>query len=144
MNTALSPITIIYTGEPVTVARGQITGDMFVPNLGYDGIVDELPGASAVSLFRDAASTGALVIPDALTIDCYPRDDYQFNGFILLVRSEQDAAFALTSGWCDIETIGRARGDHRADNDPTVVREALEIMAREINAALCADCECAT
>lgn len=136
MSTVLSPITVIYAGEPVTVARERITGDMFVPNLGHDGVLDDLPGATAVSLFREAASEGALVIPEELTIDCYPRDDYQSNGFILVIRPEPDSSFGLTAGWCDIEPIARARDDHRADNDPTVVREALEVMAREINTAL--------
>lgn len=144
MSTALSSITIIYAGEPLTVAAGQITGDMFVPNLGYDGLLDDLPGATAASLFREAASEGALVIPDELTIDCYARDDYHFNGFLLLIRPEPDAAFALTSGWCDVETIARARGDHRADNDPAVVHEALEVMAREVNTALGAEHELGT
>jgi hypothetical protein len=136
MSTALSSITIIYAGEPVTVAAGQITGDMFVPNLGYDGLLDDLPGATAVSLFREATSERALVIPDELTIDCHARDDYHFNGFLLLIRPEPDVPFGLTSGWCDVETIARARGDHRADNDPTVIHEALEVIAREVNVAL--------
>ncbi len=114
---------------------------MFVPNLGYDGLLDDLPGATAVSLFREAASEGALVIPDELTIDCHSRDDYHFNGFLLLIRPEPDAPFGLTSGWCEVETIARERGDHRADNDPAAVREALEVMAREVNAALGAEHE---
>ena len=141
MSTALSPITIIYAGEPVTVARERITGDMFVPNLGHDGVLDDLPGATAVSLFRDAASAGALVIPEELTIDCYPRDDFQSNGFIFVIRPEPDSSVGVTGGWCDVEPIARVRGDHRADNDPTVVREALEVMAREISAALAVDGE---
>ncbi|MFI4984891.1 MAG: hypothetical protein ACHP93_04050 [Solirubrobacterales bacterium] len=141
MSTALSPITIVYRGQPVTVARERITGDMFVPNLGQDGVIDDLPGATAVSLFREADAEGALVIPDELAIDCYPRDDYHFNGFIIVIRPEPDAPFGLTSGWCDIESIARARGDYRADNDSIVVTEALEFIARKINVALGADCD---
>jgi hypothetical protein len=144
MSTALSSITIVFAGEPVEVARERITGDMFVPNLGEDGFCDGQPGSSAASLFREAASKGALVVPDELTVECYARDDFHFSGFLLVIRPEPEAAFGITSSWCDVETIARARGDHRADNDPTVIREALDFMAREINSALGAEYELGT
>lgn len=112
---------------------------MFVPNLGYDGVVDDLPGASAVSLVREAVGEGALVVPDELTVECHARDDYHFSGFLLVIAPEPGAAFGITSGWCDVETIARTREDHRADNDPTVVREALDFIAHEINTALGVD-----
>jgi hypothetical protein len=144
MSTVLSSITIVYAGEPVEVARERITGDMFVPNLGEDGFCDDQPGSSAASLFREAASKGALVVPDELTVECHARDDFHFSGFLLVIRPEPEAAFGITSSWCDVETIARARGDHRADNDPTVIREALDFMAREINAALGVEYELGT
>jgi hypothetical protein len=139
MSTALSSIAIVYAGEPVEVARERITGDMFVPNLGYDGVVDDLPGATVVSLVREAVGEGALVVPDELTVECHASDDYHFSGFLLVIAPEPGAAFGITSGWCDVETIARTREDHRADNDPTVVREALDFIAREINTALSVD-----
>jgi hypothetical protein len=136
MSTMLSSITIVYAGEPVEVDRERITGDMFVPNLGYDGVIDDLPGATAISLFREAVGEGALVVPDELTVECHGRDGYESSGFLLVIQPEPGAPFGVTSGWCDVETIARAREDPRADNDPSVVGEALEVMAREINTAL--------
>jgi hypothetical protein len=139
MSTALSSITIVYAGEPVEVEQERITGDMFVPNLGYDGVIDDLPGATAVSLFREAVGEGALVVPDELIIECHARDGFEFSAFLFVIQPEPGAPFGVTSGWCDVETIARAREDQRADNDPSVVGEALEVMASEINAALAVD-----
>lgn len=42
----------------------------------------------------------------------------------------------VTCGWRDVENIVRAEGDSRPDNDRRLVKEALEFMAAEMNAAL--------
>jgi hypothetical protein len=75
-------LTIAYTGELVAVDPERITEEMFVPNVGYDDDLraDDQPGASAVSLFREAESEGALVIPDSLAVACHARDDLRFSG----------------------------------------------------------------
>jgi hypothetical protein len=131
-------LTIAYTGELVAVDPERITEEMFVPNVGYDGDLraDDQPGASAVSLFREAESEGALVIPDSLAVDCHARDDLRFSGFMLVAQPTGDLCTGVTRGWCDAETIARSRGDERKDNDPAVVNEALEVIAAELNAAL--------
>ncbi len=138
MSTTQSPLRIAYTGDPVAVDPERITEEMFVPNLGFDGDLraDDQPGAGAVSLFRQAESEGALVIPDCLTVDCYARDDLHSSGFMLVAQPAGGLCSGVTRGWCDAETIARSRGDERKDNDPAVVKEALELMAGEINAAL--------
>jgi len=131
-------LTIAYTGEPATVDPERITEEMCVPNVGCNGDLraDDQPGASAVSLFRDAESEGALVIPDYLTVDCHARDDLHFSGFMLVAHPAGDLCTGITRGWCDAETIARSRGDERKDNDPAVVKQALEFIAAELNAAL--------
>jgi hypothetical protein len=138
MSAAQSRLTITYTGDAVTVDPERITEEMFVPNVGFNGDLraDDQPGAGAVSLFREAESEGALVIPDCLTIDCHARDDLRFSGFMLLAQPTGDLCTGVTRGWCDAETIARSRGDKREDNNPAVVKEALEFMAAEINTAL--------
>ncbi len=131
-------LTIAYTGELVAVDPERITEEMFVPNVGYDDDLraDDQPGASAVSLFREAESEGALVIPDSLAVDCHARDDLRFSGFMLVAQPIEDLCTGVTRGWCDAETIARSRGDERKDNDPAVVTEALSVIAAELNAAL--------
>jgi hypothetical protein len=138
MSTTQSPLRIAYTGDPIAVDPERITEEMFVPNLGLDGDLraDDQPGAGAVSLFRQAEGEGALSIPDCLTVDCYARDDLHFGAFMLVAQPAGEPCTGVTRGWCDAETIARSRGDERKDNDPAVVREALELMAAEINAAL--------
>jgi hypothetical protein len=42
----------------------------------------------------------------------------------------------VTCGWHDVGNLARRDGDDRADNDPLVIKEALEFIAAEINSAL--------
>jgi hypothetical protein len=132
------PLETIYTDGPVTVNPEWILEVMRVPNLGFDGDLcrDERPGAAAVCLFKEAQSAGALVIPDDLIVDCYARDSFYLNGFILVARPANNLCTGVTRGWCDVLAIARLRGDERNDNDPEVVEEALAFMAGKLNAAL--------
>jgi hypothetical protein len=127
-----------YADDRVTVNPEWILDVMRVPNLGFDGDLcrDERPGAATVCLFKEAQSAGALVIPDYLIVDCYSRDNFYINGFILIARPAYNLCMGVTRGWCDVLTVARLRGDKRNDNDPAVVEEALEFMAGKINAAL--------
>ncbi|HEY5287444.1 MAG TPA: hypothetical protein VIJ50_10100 [Solirubrobacteraceae bacterium] len=138
MNPAKAPLTIHYAGDGVKVDPGRITGDLFVPNLGRDGALDgdELPGSVAAELFVAAESLNALVVPDGLVIECYGDDDENGGGFILAAYPGVDHRAGVTCGWRDAENLARSSDDDRADNDPTVVRDALNFMAAEINAAL--------
>ena len=80
---ALRPsLTIAYTGELVAVDPERITEEMFVPNVGYDDDLraDDQPGASAVSLFREAESEGALVIPDSSRSTATPETTFASAG----------------------------------------------------------------
>jgi hypothetical protein len=138
MSTAEPPlILIVYTGDPVRISPERITEDMRVPNLGFDRsqLADDLPGASAVTLFRLAESEGALVVPYGLVVDSYSRDNHDTHDFILIASPGGQRA-GVTHGWCDVAMIAREAGDERADNNPAVVREALEVMAAKIDAAL--------
>ena len=129
MNPAKAPLTIHYAGDCVKVDPERITGDLFVPNLGRDGSV-------AAELFVAAESLNALVVPDGLVIECYGDDDENGGGFILAAYPGADHRAGVTCGWRDTENLARSSDDDRADNDPTVVRDALNFMAAEINAAL--------
>jgi hypothetical protein len=138
MNNIDSPLQITYTGEPVRVNRERITEDMWVPNLGLDDPLraDDLPGASAASLFREAEGEGALVVPEGIVVDCYSRDTHLTHDFMLVVSPPGENQAGVTQGWFDVELLVREVGDGRADNDPEVVREALEVMAAKFNAVL--------
>jgi hypothetical protein len=128
----------IYTDDRVTVNPEWILEVMSVPNLGFDGDLypDERPGEAAVCLFKEATSAGALVIPSDLIVDCYAGDTFYFNGFMLVARPANYFCTGVTRGWCHVLEVARLRGDERNDNDPAVVKEALEFMAGKINAAL--------
>lgn len=138
MNDTQSPLKITYTGERARVDPTRITEDMYVPNIGTndDLIVDDLPGASAASLFREAEGEGALIAPDGIVPACYSRDTYLTHDFMLVISPPGEDQTGITQGWFDVEMLAREAGDARSDNDPGVVREALEIMAAKINAAL--------
>ena len=45
-------------------------------------------------------------------------------------------AAGVTCGWRDVENIVCPEGDPRPDNDRRLVKEALQFMAGELNAAL--------
>jgi hypothetical protein len=146
MSSTQSPLTTTYTDDRATVDPEWILEVMRVPNLGFDGELyrDERPAAAAVCLFKEAVSAGALVIPDALiVVDCYARDSFYFNGFTLVARPAENLCTGITRGWCDVLAVARLRGDKRSDNDPAVVKAALEFMASDINAAL-SDGKCVT
>ncbi|HEV3072129.1 MAG TPA: hypothetical protein VGY76_11980 [Solirubrobacteraceae bacterium] len=138
MNNGDSPLQITYTGDPVRVNHERITEDMWVPNLGFDGhqCADDLPGASAASLFREAEGEGALVVPVGIVVDCYSRDTHLTHDFMLVVSPPGENQAGITQGWFDVELLTREVGDGRTDNDPEVVREALEVMAAKLNAVL--------
>lgn len=135
MSTA-SPIAITYSGPPVKVNGRRITREMFVPNFGRNDPLqaDACPGEAAASLFEQAKAARALVIPDELRAECYGDDDAQGGGFILAIYPTSGAG--VTCGWRDVENIVCAEGDPRPDNDRRLVKEALEFMAAEMNAAL--------
>jgi hypothetical protein len=138
MDAAQAPLTIHYAGDRVKVDPGRITDDLFVPNLGRDGALDgdALPGSVAAELFVVAESRDALVVPDGLVIECYGDDDENGGGFILVAYPGADRRAGVTCGWRDAKNLARRSEDDRADNDPAVVRDALNFMAAEINAAL--------
>lgn len=138
MSSTQSPLTTTYTSDPVTVNPEWILDVMRVPSLGFDGDLhpDERPGAAAVCLFKEAQSAGALVIPGDLVVDCYALDTVYFNRFMLVARPVGNLCTGVTRGWCDVLTVARSRGDERSDNDPAVVKAALEFMAADINTAL--------
>lgn len=138
MNNADSPLRITYTGERVRVDYERITEDMWVPSFGLDDPrrADDLPGASAASLFREAEGEGALVVPEGIVVDCYLRDTHLTHDFMLVVSLPGENQPGVTQGWFDVELLVREVMDGRADNDPEVVREALEVMAAKLNAVL--------
>ena len=138
MTASRSPLTITYTGDPVAVDPERITKEMFVPNVGHDGALyaDDLPGQVASELSNLAESEGALLIPDGLVLDCYGDDDHGGGGFILVAYPAGERHAGVTCGWRDADNLARGAEDDRDDNDANVVREALELMAAEINAAL--------
>lgn len=137
MTTSTSPIAINYTGVPVKVDGRRITRDMSVPNLrGDDPLqVDENPGEAAARLFDQATAARALMIPDELRAECYSDDGIDWDGFIIAVYPARGSQ-GVTCGWRDVKNIARPQKDARAGNDRHLVREALEFMARELNAAL--------
>ena len=138
MSSTQSPLPTTYTDDRLTADPEWILELMRVPNLGFDGDLhrDDRPGATAVCLFTDATSAGALVIPGDLIVDCYALDTFYFNRFMLVARPARNLCTGVTRGWCDVLAVARSRGDKRNDNDPAVVAEALEFMAADINAAL--------
>lgn len=133
-----SPITIRYSGAPVTVRPRRITSDMWVPNLGRNDPLqtDNCPGEVAALLFEQAKEAHALAIPSELRAECYGDDDADGAGFILAVYPIDGSAAGVTCGWRDVENIVCPAGDSRPDNDRQLVKEALEFMAGEMNAAL--------
>jgi hypothetical protein len=81
MNNPDRTMQITYTGEPVRVDPERITEKMSVPDLGWSDI---RPGNDAVTLFTEAESTGALVVPEGITVDCYSRDTEEAHDFMLV------------------------------------------------------------
>jgi len=138
MSNPESPLQILYTGPPVAVNHERITENMWVPNLGYHNprTADDLPGACAVSLFREAEGEGALVVPEGIALDCHSRDTHITHDFMLIASPLGDNKAGVTLGWFDVDLLAREPDDKRADNDQTVIVEALAVMARKINAAL--------
>lgn len=110
---------------------------MWVPNLGRNDPLhaDSRPGEVAASLFKQAVAARALVMPDELRAECYGDNDAQGGGFIIAVYPTNGAA-GVTCGWRDVENIVCPAGDSRPDNDRRLVKEALQFMAGEMNAAL--------
>jgi hypothetical protein len=137
MGTPDSPITINYSGPPVKVDGRRINREMWVPNLGRNDPLhaDPCPGEVAASLFEQAKAARALVIPDELRAECYGDNDSDGGGFILAVYSTSSAE-GVTCGWRDVENIVCPEGDPRPDNDRRLIKEALQFMAAEMNAAL--------
>jgi hypothetical protein len=137
MGTPASPIAINYSGLPVKVNGRRINREMWVPNLGRNDPLqaDPCPGEVAASLFEQAKTVRALVVPDELRAECYGDDDAQGGGFTLAVYPASGAA-GVTCGWRDVENIVCPEGDPRPDNDRRLVKEALQFMASEMNAAL--------
>jgi len=138
MSSTQSHLPTTYTDNRVTVDPEWILEVIRVPSLGFDGGLDrdERPGAAAVCLFKEAASAGALVIPGDVVVDCYALDTFYFNRFMLVARPTGNLCTGVTRGWCDVLAVARSRGDERSDNNPAVVKAALEFMAADINAAL--------
>jgi hypothetical protein len=136
MNNANSPLQIIYTGEPVRVDPGRITKEMYVPRLGWGAT---LPGKDVVTLFTEAESKRALVVPGGIFVDCYSRDPHEAHDFMLVAYPAGQCRAGVTNGWYDVELLAKEQGDPRPTNDPAVVREALEVMAAKINSALNAE-----
>jgi hypothetical protein len=137
MSTPVSPITISYNGPPVKIVARRITSKMWVPNLGRNDPLraDCCPGEIAARLFEQAKEACALVIPKGLRAECYGDDDIDGGGFVLVVYPAHGSA-GVTCGWRDVENIVCPEGDARPDNDRRLVKEALEFMASEMNAAL--------
>jgi hypothetical protein len=138
MSTPASPITISYSGAPVKVDGRRITRAMWVPNLGRNDPLqaDQNPGEAAAALFEQAIAARALVIPSELRVDCYSDEDDCGGGFILVVYPSDGSVAGVTCGWRDVENIVCPEGDPRPDNDRRLVKEALQFMAGELNAAL--------
>ncbi len=137
MNNADCPLQITYTGEPVRVNPERITEAMWVPSLGHGDPLwaDDMPGASAAFLFREAEGEGALVIPEGVMVDCYSRDTEFAHDFMLVAYPARGTGAGVTNGWFDVELLAERDGT-RPGNDRAVVREALEVMAATIDAAL--------
>jgi hypothetical protein len=137
MTTSASPIAIGYDGASVKVDGRRITRDMSVPDLGRDDPIqaDARPGEAAARLFEQAATARALVIPEGLRAECYGDDDSDGGGFILAVYPTCGSQ-GVTCGWRDVKNIVRLQRDARPDDDRRLVKEALEFMAGELNAAL--------
>lgn len=137
MSTPASPITISYSGAPVKVDGRRITREMWVPNLGRNDPLqaDESPGEVAAALFEQAIAARALVIPSELHAECHGDSDADGGGFSLTI-SPTCGGVGVTCGWRDVENIMCPEGDPRPDNDRRLVKEALQFMASELNAAL--------
>jgi len=137
MTTSPSPLVINYSGASVKVDGRRITGDMSVPDLGREDPLqaDEHPGEAAARLFEQATTARALVIPEGLRAECYGDDDSDGGGFILAVYPPRGSQ-GVTCGWRDVKNIVRLQDDARPNNDRRLVKEALEFMAGELNAAL--------
>ena len=137
MSAPASPINISYGGPPVKVDGRRITREMYVPNLGRNDPLeaDDCPGNVAAALFEQAKTARALVIPEGLRAECCGDNDADGGGFILAAYPTHGSSGA-TCGWRDVENIVCAEGDPRPDNDRGLVKEALQFMASELNAAL--------
>ncbi|HMH46962.1 MAG TPA: hypothetical protein VK538_04540 [Solirubrobacteraceae bacterium] len=110
---------------------------MSVPSLGCDDPLqaDEYHGEAAARLFDQAITACALVIPSGLRAECYSDDDSDGGGFILAVYPTSGSQ-GVTCGWRDVKNIACLQGDARPEDDRRLVKEALEFMASELNAAL--------
>jgi hypothetical protein len=138
MNSSASTLTILYTGDLARVDPAKITEEMYVPNVGQRGILhaDDRPGEVAARLFDTAESEGALLIPKGLRIECFGDDDTDGGGIILIAYRQSGPHVGVTCGWRDAENLAAHPVDEREDNDPEIVRMALEFMVGEINGAL--------
>jgi hypothetical protein len=138
MNSSASTLTILYTGDLARVDPEKITEDMYVPNVGQRGVrhADDRPGEVAARLFDTAESEGALLVPKGLRIECLGDDDTDGGGIILIAYRQSGTHVGVTCGWRDAENLAAHPVYEREDNDPAVVRAALEFMVDEINHAL--------
>jgi hypothetical protein len=132
MNNADRTLQITYTGKPVRVNAKRITRKMSVPDLGWS---DSRPGSDAVTLFTEAEATGALAMPEGITVDCYSRDTDEAHDFMLVAYPAGSSGAGVTDGWFDVELLAERDGTH-SQNERAAVRGALEVMAAKIDAAL--------
>jgi hypothetical protein len=138
MNPTGALLKIIYEGVPVRVEPEDITETMRVPKLGIGGPQrpDVLPAEIALRLFSHAVVEGALVVPRCLVVVPYSYDTSSRHELMLLACPGPEPRVGVTQGWFPVEQLARDASDTRGDSDPGVVREALEVMAENINAAL--------
>lgn len=131
MNNTDRTLQITYTGKPVRVNPRRITKKMSVPDLGWN---DSRPGNDAVTLFREAEWTGALGVPEGITVDCYSRDTGETHDFMLVAYPAGSSGAGVTDGWLDVELLAERDSTH-SQNERMAVREALKVMAAKIDAA---------
>jgi len=128
---------IVYRGEPVTVDDTKITPGMCVPSRGGEtSLADIDAGAIAATLFNDALTAKAIVLPRDVRVECYADDDESGGGFVLVAFAEAKRRGAgITSGWRDALNIAAA--GEQDPFDAALVADALQFMAAEVNSVLC-------
>jgi hypothetical protein len=116
--------TINYNGEPFAVNTERIGA---VPDnsggsepIWVVPVIDPWEGADFESVYRLvelAITTGAIVVPDGLTLEVINSEDEKGESFYVLVNNTNDRKQCLTNGWNDVDAVAVAE-DENADEPP--------------------------
>jgi hypothetical protein len=138
--------TVSYAGEPFGVNTDRI-GTVLDKSGGSEPIwvvpvILPWEGADYEDVYRLvelAITTGAIAVPDGLTLEVINSEDEKGQSFYVLVSNTYDRKQLLTNGWNDVDSVAVAQ-DEDADEPPQqsldAITHALQYVVACANQAL--------